>query len=176
MFCQKCGQQNPETGKFCRACGTDLGNVTQALTGSEPTQPLDRKGRPLNWEGALTTMFMGAAFLTVSIILGLSGKAPGWWFWMLIPAFGMLGSGIAKYVQLKKLEQSQGVNLPAATMRIVSSGQSRPVGTLPPQQTEFVSPDSRYKTGDLVPPSVTDSTTRHLELDSEGQTMTLPKE
>lgn len=172
MFCQKCGQQNPETGKFCRSCGTDLGNATQALAAATPTQPLDRKGKPLNWEGALTTMFMGAAFLTVSIILGLTGKASGWWFWMLIPAFGMLGSGIAKYVQLKKLEQSGSGTLLSATVTIESGSQP---SALPPQQTQFVSPDSRYKTGDLVPPSVTDSTTRHLEIDSEGQTMTLPK-
>ena len=47
---------------------------------------------------------------------------------------------------------------------------------LPPPQAEFVpAPESRYKTGDLVPPSVTEATTRHLDLDSEGQTMTLPK-
>lgn len=173
MFCPKCGQQNPETGKFCRACGTDFGNATHALSKPQPTQLLDRKGRPINWEGAIRTIFMGCAFLTVSIILGLTGKASGWWFWMLIPAFGMLGSGIAKYVQLKKLEQSQGANLPTATMTIENSGQP---SALPPQSRHVgISPDSRYKTGDLVPPSVTDSTTRHLELDSEGQTMTLPK-
>ncbi len=172
MFCPKCGQQNPETGKFCRTCGTDLGNVTHALTNPQPTQLLDRKGRPINWEGAIRTIFMGCAFLAVSIILGLTGKASGWWFWMLIPAFGMLGSGIAKYVQLKKLEHSNTANSPAATMTIESSGQP---SALPPQQTQFVSPDSRYKTGDLVPPSVTETTTRHLELDSEGRTMTLPK-
>ena len=47
--------------------------------------------------------------------------------------------------------------------------------SLPPKQTEYVAPESRYKTGDLVPPSVTDSTTRHLEMNSEGETMTLPK-
>lgn len=172
MFCQKCGQQNPETGKFCRACGTDLGNVTQALADAKPTQPLDRKGRPINWEGALTTMFMGLAFLIVSIILGVSGMGRGWWFWMLIPGLMMLGSGIAKYVQLKKLEQSRGTLTAIVTDNVIETLQNQ---ALPPQQTQFVSPESRYKTGDLVPPSVTDSTTRHLEIDSEGKTMTLPK-
>lgn len=174
MFCQKCGEKNPDNGKFCRSCGTDLGNPTQALPATKPTQPWawDKKGRPLNWEGALTTMFMGGAFLTVSIILGLTGKASGWWFWMLIPAFGMLGSGIAKYIQLKKLEQSRGTPTEVVTENVIDT-QNRQ--SLPPQQTQFVSPDPRYKTGDLVPPSVTDATTRHLEIDSEGQTMTLPK-
>jgi hypothetical protein len=174
MFCQKCGQQNPDNGKFCRACGIDLANVTQALTDTKPTQPLvDRRGRPINWERAITPMFGGLAFIVVAIILGLTGKAGGWWFWMLIPGFMMLGSGVAKYVQLTKLEQPRSDSLPAATVIIENSGQ--PAALLPPQQTQFVSPDSHFKTGDLVPPSVTDSTTRHLELDSEGKTMTLPK-
>jgi hypothetical protein len=173
MFCQKCGQQNPDNGKFCRACGIDLGNVTQALTDAKKTQPLvDRRGRPINWDRAITGIFMGLAFLTVSIILGVTGMGRGWWFWMLIPAFTMLGGGIAKYVQLKKHEQALGSTSPTVVMTIESGGQP---SALPPQQTEFVSPDSRYKTGDLVPPSVTDSTTRHLEIDSEGRTMTLPK-
>lgn len=173
MFCQKCGQQNPETGKFCRACGTDLGNVTQALTEPKQTQPLvDRRGRPISYETVIPKVFLGAAFVMVAIILGATGKADSWWFWMLIPAFAMLGSGIAKFVQLKKHEQFGGGTSPSATVTIESSGQP---SALPPQQTQFVSPDSRYKTGDLVPPSVTDSTTRHLELDSEGKTMTLPK-
>jgi hypothetical protein len=35
---------------------------------------------------------------------------------------------------------------------------------------------SIYDTGELAaPPSVTESTTRHLEINSEGETMTLPK-
>ncbi|MEO6587821.1 MAG: hypothetical protein ABIP06_00715, partial [Pyrinomonadaceae bacterium] len=43
---------------------------------------------------------------------------------------------------------------------------------------DYVEPprQSIYDTGDLqIPPSVTDHTTRHLEIDKEGKTMTLPK-
>ena len=48
---------------------------------------------------------------------------------------------------------------------------------LPPTQTEFVKPQSSiYDTGELItPPSVTEGTTRHLEINKEGETMTLPK-
>jgi hypothetical protein len=175
MFCPKCGTENPETGKFCRSCGTDLGNVSVALSGKLPPPAVDRKGRPISWEGAVTTFFMGIAFMTVSIILGVTGMGRGWWFWMLIPAFGMIGSSIAKYIQLKKLEQSRGVGYAAVVDRSMNSAPAQQ--SLPSSQTDYVSPsaESRFKTGDLVPPSVTDSTTRHLELDSEGQTMTLPK-
>ena len=187
MFCPKCGTQNPETGKFCRSCGTDLATVSDALAGKtsgkspgfgmfEPVQPMsltDRKGKPIHWESVFGKLFMGLAFLVVAILLGVTGKGNGWWFWMLIPAFGMLGSGMAHYMQLKRSEQQQGISAPSqpAPNEISSPNNA----ALPPTQTEYVSPDSRYKTGDLVPPSVTDNTTRHLELDKEGKTMTLPK-
>ena len=175
MFCPKCGTQNPETGKFCRSCGTDLGNVTQALSGNLPAQQplLDRRGRPVSYERAIVKMFTGLAFVAVVCALAFTGNGRGWWFWLLIPAFTSLGAGVAQYVQLRKLEKGQPVYSPVISQpRLGERSQS----ALPPNQTTYVEPESRYKTGDLVPPSVTDNTTRRLEMDSEGQTMALPKE
>ena len=174
MFCPKCGTQNPETGKFCRSCGTDLGNVSEALTGNlkKPVQILDRKGRPVSWDGAIVKMFTGLAFLVVSIALAFSGTGRGWWFWLLIPAFTSIGAGVAQYFQLRQAGQFAGpVIAPTGPNEIPAA----PNTALPPSQTEYVPPESRYKTGDLVPPSVTETTTRHLDMDSEGETMTLPK-
>ena len=92
---------------------------------------------------------------------------------MLIPGFMFVGGGLAQYLQLKKAEQG-GVRFGAPEQAAIETSAQH--AGLPPSQTEYVSPvESRYKTGDLVPPSVTDSTTKLLELDSEGQTMTLPK-
>ena len=171
MFCPKCGGQNPEEGKFCRSCGTDLGNVSQALTAASPRQILDRRGKPVSWERAIVKMFTGLAFIAVSCALAFSGTGRGWWFWMLIPAFTSLGAGVAQYVQLKKAEKGRVEYTPMGSTLPPAQNTA-----LPPQQTEFMSPESRYKTGDLMPPpSVTEGTTRHLELDSEGQTMALPK-
>lgn len=34
MFCPVCGKENSHRRKFCVACGTNLGAVSQALTGS----------------------------------------------------------------------------------------------------------------------------------------------
>ncbi|MBC7899652.1 MAG: zinc-ribbon domain-containing protein [Saprospiraceae bacterium] len=176
MFCPKCGTENPESGKFCRSCGTDLGNVTDALSGKlrKSQAMFDKKGKPISYEGAITKIFTGIAFLIVAIVLGITGAAGGkvWWFWMLIPAFGSLGAGVAQYVQLKKEESGY---IPIASpddRNILTSNKN---AALPPPKTEFVAPESKYKTGDLVPPSVTDGTTKLLELDSEGKTMTLPK-
>ena len=176
MFCPKCGIQNAETGKFCRSCGTDLGNVSEALSGRLPqAQALyDRKGKPISLESAVTKFFMGVAFLAISIALAVSGRGSGWWFWMLVPALMFIGGGVAQYMQLKSSGQSGRRVAPQPeqqnSLPVPPSG-----GALPPTQTTYLSPESRYKTGDLVPPSVTDSTTKHLEMNSEGETMTLPK-
>lgn len=188
MFCPKCGMQNPETGKFCRSCGTDLGTVSDALSGNtsnkaqgfgliEPIQPMNltsRRGRPITWESAFGKLGLGAAFVLVAFILGATGMGRGWWFWMLIPGFLMIAGGAAQCVQITKSEQNKGLSpTPERLNRnVISSAQN---AALPPTQTEYVAPDSRYKTGDLAPPSVTDGTTRHLEMNSEGETMTLPK-
>ncbi len=174
MFCPKCGVQNPETGKFCRSCGTDLGNVSDALTGNLTRHaPLvDRKGKPISWDGAIMKAFTGVAFLIVSIILAFSGAGRGWWFWLLIPAFTSLGAGAAQYFQLRRAEQGRLPVYAPDRQNAIPPAQN---ASLPPSQTEYVAPESRYKTGDLVPPSVTDSTTRHLEVNKEGETMALPK-
>lgn len=174
MFCPKCGQQNPETGKYCRACGTDLGNVSQALANPASVAPTSgRKRNRGGCEAAYTQIFMGAAFTIIAIILAVTGKGGSWWFWLFIPAFGMLGSGFAKLAQAKS-QARNAQNQSSANQEPVLN--SAPVGILQPAQTDFApSSDSRYKTGDLVPPSVTEGTTRHLEIDKEGKTMTLPK-
>jgi zinc-ribbon domain len=171
MFCPKCGTQNPEEGKFCRSCGSDLGNVSSALSGVPPQRLVNHKGKPVHLEGAITKMFTGLAFLIIAVVLSFSAMGMGWWFWMLIPAFGSLGAGIAQFIQLREAKKNQtGFAPQPGTLPPTQNS------ALPPQQTGFVPPpESRYKTGDLVPPSVTDATTRHLEIDSEGQTMTLPK-
>jgi hypothetical protein len=175
MFCPKCGTENPETGKFCRSCGTDLGNVSDALSGRLPAQKaiVNHKGKPVHWEGALTKLFMGLAFVVVAIALALTGRGSGWWFWMLIPGFMFVGSGIAQYIQLKRSESGDVRFASSERSALHAPPQNAP---LPPSRTEYVAPaETRYKTGELVPPSVTEGTTRHLEMDSEGETMTLPK-
>lgn len=149
MFCPKCATQNLDGASFCRSCGANISLVPQALTGQlarakEETALTDesacsmpgRPRRPLSLDNAFRSMFMGVAFLLIAIALSRSIGA-GWWFWMLIPAFAMMGTGIAQYIRLR--EQ-----------------QNRPMPTLPP-------PPVRSTEHLMSPPaSVTEGTTRHL--------------
>lgn len=236
MFCPKCGTQNPENGKFCRACGTDLATVSDALAGKrsnettnfgmmQPIQPMrmrNAKGKSVSWESAIVKLFTGLAFLIVSIILGFSQMGRDWWFWMLIPAFSILGGGVAQIIQLKKtapntasdsgfqmagssnasLNQADsarieelvnagrkieaikvyrevsGFGLKEAKDAVEQIESGRMRRDLQAQtENQYVNPQkSIYDTGEFsIAPSVTEGTTRHLEINDEGETMTLPK-
>ena len=161
MFCPKCATQNIDGASFCRSCGANISLVPQALTGQLPVasddnlspagrRPHRRHGREPSLEHALKNVFVGIAFLFVSIALSFSAGGRFWWFWMLIPAFSCLGSGVAEYVRLK--EEQKTVTLSAGTMPPAVSAPPR-ISALPTRNT-----------GELVPPppSVTEGTTRHL--------------
>lgn len=231
MFCPKCGTQNPDNGKFCRACGTDLATVSDALAGKQinktanfgmmqPIQPIqlrNAKGKPVSWESAIVKLFTGLAFLIVSLILSFSQMGRGWWFWMLIPAFSVLGGGVAQIVQLKKTASANQFQMPEnenpqlnqadfeRVEELVNAGRKKEAVKVyrevsgrglkeakdaierieggrmyidSPIQTEnqYNNPQkSIYDTGEFpAVPSVTEGTTRHLEINNEGETMTLP--
>lgn len=185
MFCPKCGTENPETGRFCRSCGTDLGNVSSALSG-EARPPLaqtyvDHKGRIRSnnpsdvLSHAVRSSVMGVGFLVVSIVLFMTNVAGGqkWWWAMLFPAFTLLATGLSQFVRYSKLEPKS-----PNTVRQPTFSATQNPASLPPSQTEYVKPQrSIYDTGDLVetPSSITEGTTRHLEINKEGETITLPK-
>ena len=166
MFCPKCASQNLDGASFCRTCGANISLVPQALSGQLP-QPVEqedfvsrrqrrrdrhRKEKELSLDHAFKNAFMGLAFLFVAIALSFSiGR--GWWFWMLIPAFSMFGTGIAQYIRIKENQK-----------RNELSGQSFPQAQSfappPPKNVEL----PPRNTGELIdqPPSVTEGTTRHL--------------
>jgi hypothetical protein len=99
-----------------------------------------------------------------------------WWWAMLFPAFGSLASGISQFAEASRLEKKAKAN-PLMQPQFPAQPQNAPLPPLP-AQNDYVQPrpGSLYDTGeiDLRPPSVTEGTTRHLEMDSEGRTMTLP--
>jgi zinc ribbon protein len=160
MFCPKCATQNLDGASYCRSCGANISLIPQALSGQMPQAAPDdidldsregrRRGRRLSLDHAFKNVFMGVAFLLVAIALAFSRMGGGWWFWMLIPAFSMMGTGVAQYIRLKEREK-----------RAFPMGNMAQPKLQPP--TRYASFPTR-NTGELVPPppSVTEGTTRHL--------------
>jgi len=161
MFCPKCATQNLEGASFCRSCGANISLVPQALSGQLPKaiddNELDygrrsrrRHGREPSLDHVFKSVFMGIAFLFVSLALAFSRMGAGWWFWMLIPAFSMMGSGVAQYIRLKEREK-----------QAFRPGAISQPSMMPPRRVDAL---PTRNTGELVPPppSVTEGTTRHL--------------
>jgi len=159
MFCPKCATQNLDGASYCRSCGANISLIPQALDGQLPQAQSNqfdfgrrgwKRGRESTMDHAFKNAFMGIAFLLVSIALSFSPMGRGWWFWMLIPAFSMMGSGVAQYVRVKERERQalRGTNL------------NQPAMPASPRAEVFAA----RSTGELMatPPSVTEGTTRHL--------------
>ncbi len=162
MFCPQCAAKNLEGASYCRVCGANISLIPQALSGQLPQAREDDEGleygrqalrklsrRGPSLEHAFKKIFMGIAFVLISAALAFSPMGRAWWFWMLIPAFSMIGSGVAQYVRFREREktsfQSGSMSQPMQSPRQVDAFPSRSTGELVPP-----------------PPSVTEGTTRHL--------------
>ena len=151
MFCPKCAAQNLDGASFCRTCGANISLVPQALTGqlTKPEEggecaPIGRKGnKEVTLEHAFKNIFSGIAFLIISIVLSRTGIGQAWWFWMLIPAFVMAGTGLAQFIRIQEKEKHSKLQAP-------------------PVARAF--PEPAYRSD--VPPSVTEGTTRHLGVEA----------
>lgn len=154
MFCPKCATQNLDGASFCRSCGANISLVPQAMTGQIARQSEEtgdtkeegrRTGRQLTLDQAFKNFFLGFAFLIISIVLSRT-IGQYWWFWMLLPAFSLMGTGTAQFIRLRQREQR--------------ALESSPLPSLPPRNAEQFIPPA---------PSVTEGTTRHLTHDNPNQ-------
>jgi hypothetical protein len=156
MFCPKCATQNLDGASFCRTCGANISLVSQALTGQLAQQPAEeiveggrrrrRPSREVTLDQAFKNIFMGFAFLIIAIALSRSIGA-GWWFWMLIPAFSMMGTGVAQYIRVRERENRSSLEAPPVTRTF---------------QAPLRNPDELRAPA----PSVTEGTTRHLGVEA----------
>jgi hypothetical protein len=178
MFCPKCGTENTDAASFCRGCGANIALVPQALTGTlgDPyaggDQNLSRRerrelmkerlrerkrGKPASIEGAVVPFFGGIGFVCVALAIMLF--MPGgymWGFWMFIPAFFMIGSGVSGYLRMKHAQQTP-PQFPAYTPppSAIPPAASRPTQFQPPRATSEIH----------APGSVTEGTTKLLDRD-----------
>ena len=156
MFCPKCATQNLDGASFCRGCGANISLVPQALTGEITKPPAEeaparrgRENREPTLDQSFKHMFLGVAFLLIAIVLSRSGMGGGWWFWMLLPAFSLMGTGIAQFIRVREREKR-------ASLQGLQSGRAFP--------DRFQAEMPARPTDQLMPPvpSVTEGTTRHL--------------
>ncbi len=158
MFCPKCATNNLDGASFCRGCGANISLVSQALTGQMMQAPVDdideggRRRRRKRDRGEVTldqsfkNIFMGIGFLIIALVLSRT-IGYGWWFWMLLPAFSMMGTGIAQYIRLKDREKRQSL--------------------APPPVNQAFQPPTRTPEELRAPvASVTEGTTRHLGVEA----------
>ena len=154
MFCPKCATQNLDGASFCRTCGANISLVPQALTGQLMQPPpaeveegcgTRRRGRELTLEQPFKNFFMGIAFVIISIVLSRT-VGQGWWFWLLIPAFMMMATGLAQFIRLQEQQKRASLAPPVG----------RPFVAAPRATEELRTPVA----------SVTEGTTRHLGVET----------
>jgi hypothetical protein len=156
MYCPNCATQNADDAKFCRGCGANLSLVPQALTGqlglTKRQQRELSRNRASSLAHGITTSFTGLGFLLVAFAISMAQQVAGqvWWFWLLIPAFTMLGKGVAEIIG-----------------HLQSQKQQRPIQVMPPLQqqrtTGEIPASPPVNELPVTPVSVTETTTRHLD-------------
>jgi hypothetical protein len=90
---------------------------------------------------------MGLGFVIVALALSFTPSGDDWWFWMLIPAFIFLGSGIGEIVRAKQAHEMTSSVAPPTAMPSA------------PRAAEMPAPN----TSQLAPPSVVEDPTKRFD-------------
>ena len=150
MYCPSCGTENldAEQTRFCRSCGADLRVVSRAMSKSLPVQLASSIDAYLEnrYQQNLRNGVLNVIAFFFLVIVGAGYLFSGWtWFGILMLVLSVIAivSGVWDIWIYKR-------NLPSIARKI---GISSPV----------------KRTEELLPPvngiaSVTESTTRHLEV------------
>jgi hypothetical protein len=167
MYCPNCGVNNQAEVKFCTRCGTNLGIVSEALTGKIKTKsdPEERSAKVMRdyYRGrrdAITGAVMIPAALLIMTIMAAAGMNPiGAFFvvcWMFFWGAGSLAGGLGKWIAASSEMKSAGYGLRSQFQ------DTHPQNLPPAMQADLAVPD--YSTGPVgYPGSITEQTTRQLE-------------
>lgn len=174
MYCPRCAAQNPDETKFCRACGTNLETVAQALSGRPlPAEPSKKekaatletvKSQLEKRREALHKIVQGTGLLVASLLIGLAlglfSNAPDWiiiWVglagWMACWGIISVTSGIGAMMESKLIPRQLEQPVGGTTAPI-----ARPLTADEPEMLPEASATLKLS----PPPSVTEDTTEPL--------------
>jgi zinc-ribbon domain len=168
MFCPKCGAQNLDDAKFCRACGADIRLVPQALTGrlggdvdddADDTGEFDAEGRS-RVERGTKKLVRGLCFLALFVASLFFARGVFFWatFWFIFPAIASISSGVGLLAQHAWRHSGQ---LPGGIKNTSRLGAGATTA-LPKFRLNEVAPADTAEIA-APPTSVTEGTTRHLD-------------
>lgn len=167
MFCPKCGVQNLDDAKFCRACGANIALVPHALTGRLMRRGDDEDeddelvvGDKYTVERGVRKLVSGAVFLVAFVVMLLFFREFFWFtFWFIFPAIAKLSSGAGTLAHA--LHETHAPRVGGAGMT-TTLPRANATQSLPRVRLNEVAPAD---TAEIVAPpaSVTEGTTRHLD-------------
>ena len=169
MFCPRCGVNNLDDARFCRACGADISLVPQALNHQLPAgafgvrrvREREKRGKkervhkvkePPTLEKGLQNIFLGVAWLIIFYVAFFYyGGSFYFWGWLLIPALASFGEGLGQIIRSGRAPRTLPHTAPISPDSFAATTRA---GELPAPDTSEIIPAQQ--------PSVTESTTRHL--------------
>ena len=170
MFCPRCGVNNLDDARFCRACGADISLVPQALNRQLPAgafgvrrvREREERGKkereykpeepPPTLEQGLQNTFFGVALLIIFYVAFFRyGGSFYIWGWLLIPALASFGEGLGQLIRSQREPRALPHTAAFSPDSLAATTRAR----------ELTAPDT-YEIIPAQQPSVTESTTRHL--------------
>ncbi|HSB09528.1 MAG TPA: zinc ribbon domain-containing protein [Blastocatellia bacterium] len=171
MYCPNCGSNNQAEIKFCTRCGTNLGVVSEALTGKQATPPQsdERMVKLLkDYYASRRATLIGGLTLPAGLALLMAMFVTGFPEHLLVIALLGLGLtiygaiigiwGVGHWVDSTSEMKALNVVVPANNARDASraSIETSRIASLPARVDD-------YSTDPIEPGSVTEQTTRQLD-------------